>query len=53
MVETLKDMKGWENMYFAPDMEKEISLWEDLHPISRLKRKQEVLESINRISVFY
>tara|TARA_R100001082_G_C4361302_1_gene159510 strand:+ start:17 stop:880 length:864 start_codon:yes stop_codon:yes gene_type:complete len=53
MVETLKDMKGWNNMYFAPDMEKEISLWEDLHPISRLKRKQEELESINRISVFY
>jgi len=53
MVEVLKDMKGWENMHFAPDMDKGIALWEAWQPIKKLKQKKEELESINRVSVFY
>ena len=53
MVETLKEMKGWENLYFAPDLDKKISLWEEWHPVEKLQKKKEELESINRVSVFY
>ena len=53
LVETLKEMTGWENMHFAPSIEKNISLWEDWHPIEKLLEKKEELESINRVSVFY
>jgi len=53
MVETLKEMDGWKNMYFAPNIEKNISLWEELHPVKRLIEKRNELQSINRISVFY
>ena len=53
LVETLKDMKGWKNMTFAPDMEKGDSLWPAVWPVDKLDQKKEELESINRISVFY
>ena len=53
IVETLKEMKGWRNMHFAPDMDKNKALWEEWQPIRRLKEKKEELESINRVSVFY
>ena len=53
MVETLKEMKGWTNMHFAPSLKKKISLWETWHPIESLLKKKEELESINRVSVFY
>tara|TARA_R110000737_G_scaffold296112_1_gene302741 strand:+ start:1178 stop:2671 length:1494 start_codon:yes stop_codon:yes gene_type:complete len=53
MVETLKEMKGWTNMHFAPSIKKKISLWEKWHPIESLIKKKEELESINRVSVFY
>ena len=53
LVETLKEMKGWENMHFAPDMGKQVALWEAWQPIKKLQQKKEELESINRISVFY
>ena len=53
LVETLKEMKGWTNMHFAPSLKKNISLWEEWHPIKRLLKKKEELESINRVSVFY
>ena len=29
LVETLKEMKGWTNMHFAPSLNKNISLWEE------------------------
>ncbi len=53
MVEILKQMKGWVNMHFSPDMDKEIALWEEWQPIKKLKQKKEELESIARVSVFY
>ena len=53
IVETLKDMKGWDNLTFQPDMEKGVSLWPAVWPIEKLDQKKEELESINRISVFY
>ena len=53
MVEILKQMKGWVNMHFSPDMDNEIALWEDWQPIKKLKQKKEELESIARVSVFY
>lgn len=53
MVEVLKDMKGWTNMHFAPDMDKRIALWEEWQPIKRLEEKKAELESIARVSVFY
>ena len=53
MVETLKDMKGWKNMHFSPDLENNISLWPEVWPIDKLKEKKEELDSINRLSVFY
>ena len=53
IVETLKDMKGWKNMLFKPNLDKNIALWEDWQPLAKLKKKKEELESINRVSVFY
>ena len=53
MVETLKEMKGWKNLIYKPDMEKGVALWEDWWSIKKLKEKKAELESINRLSVFY
>ena len=53
MVEVLKEMKGWVNMHFAPDLDKNVALWEDWQPIAKLLQKKEELESIGRASVFY
>jgi predicted phage terminase large subunit-like protein len=53
IVEVLKDMKGWKNMHFAPNMQTNTALWEAWQPIKKLKQKKEELESINRVSVFY
>jgi len=53
LVEVLKEMKGWNNMHFAPDMEKKVALWEEWQPIKKLQQKKEELESIARVSVFY
>jgi len=53
MVETLKEMKGWHNMHFSPDMANGKALWEEWQPIKKLKQKKEELESIGRVSVFY
>lgn len=53
MVETLKEMKGWKNMLFKPNMAKKIALWESWQPIEKLIDKKKELESINRSSVFY
>ena len=53
MVETLKDMKGWKNLQFSPDLESGTALWPEVWPIDKLKQKKEELDSINRLSVFY
>jgi predicted phage terminase large subunit-like protein len=53
IVETLKDMKGWKNMCFRPDMDNNKALWEEWQPIKKLKEKKEELQSIGRVSVFY
>ena len=53
LVEVLKEMDGWVNMHFAPNMDKEIALWEEWQPIEKLKQKKRELESIARVSVFY
>jgi len=53
LVETLKDMKGWQNKVFKPNIEKNLSLWEEWWPIKKLIQKKEELDSINRLSVFY
>ena len=53
MVETLKEMKGWKNMLFKPDLGKKVALWEEWQPIDKLIQKKKELESINRVSVFY
>lgn len=53
MVETLKDMHGWENMIFKPDFENKKALWEEWWGIDKLLEKKKELESINRLSVFY
>ena len=53
MVETLKDMKGWKNLQFSPDLETGTALWPEVWPIQKLKEKKEELDSINRLSVFY
>ena len=53
IVETLKDMEGWHNMCFKPDINKEVALWEEWHPIDKLLQKKKELESIGRVSVFY
>ena len=53
MVEILKEMDGWVNHHFAPDMDKGVALWEEWQPIEKLKKKKRELESIARVSVFY
>ena len=53
MVETLKDMKGWDTLEFRPVLETNYSLWPEVWPIEKLKQKKEELDSINRLSVFY
>ena len=53
IVETLKDMAGWNNMLFKPNLNKKIALWESWQPIDKLIQKKKELESINRVSVFY
>ena len=53
IVETLKDMKGWKNMCFKPDIDNNKALWEDWQPIKKLIQKKEELQSIGRVSVFY
>jgi len=53
MVETLKEMHGWVNLEYKPDIDKGIALWEDWWSIAKLLEKKKELESINRLSVFY
>ena len=53
MVETLKEMKGWNTLEFRPDLENGVALWDEVWPVDKLKEKKEELESINRLSVFY
>ena len=53
IVETLKEMDGWKNMMFKPDIPNNIALWEEWQSIEKLKTKKKELESINRSSVFY
>ena len=53
IVETLKDMSGWGNLLYKPNLDTNTALWESWHPISKLRQKKKELESINRVSVFY
>ena len=53
IVETLKDMSGWDNLLYKPNLDTNTALWESWHPIEKLKQKKKELESINRVSVFY
>ena len=53
IVETLKEMSGWKNFLFKPDLDNDIALWEDWQPIKKLQQKKKELESIGRVSVFY
>jgi phage terminase large subunit-like protein len=53
MVEVLKDMKGWTNMHFSPDLDNNVALWEEWQPIKKLIQKKEELDSIGRASVFF
>ena len=53
LVETLKEMDGWHNFLFKPDLDKNIALWEEWQPVDKLKQKKKELESIGRVSVFY
>ena len=53
IVETLKDMQGWNNLLYKPNLDTNEALWESWQPIKKLKQKKEELESINRVSVFY
>ena len=53
LVEILKQMEGWENMHFSPDIDNKKALWEEWQPISKLLQKKKELESIGRSSVFF
>jgi len=53
IVETLKDMKGWLNRCYKPDMAGGKALWEAWQPIKKLVQKKDELSSIGRVSVFY
>ena len=53
IVETLKEMEGWKNLLYKPDLDNNKALWESWQPIEKLKQKKVELESINRVSVFY
>ena len=35
LVETLKDMEGWNNLEFRPNLEEKIPLWEEVWPIEK------------------
>ena len=53
IVETLKEMTGWRNLLYKPDLDNNKALWETWQPIEKLRQKKAELESINRVSVFY
>ena len=53
IVETLKDMAGWKNFLFKPDLDNNKALWNEWQPIDKLRQKKKELESIGRVSVFY
>ena len=53
IVETLKEMSGWKNLLYKPDLDNNKALWETWQPIEKLRQKKTELESINRVSVFY
>ena len=53
IVETLKEMAGWKNFLFKPDLDENVALWEEWQPIDKLQQKKKELESIGRVSVFY
>ena len=53
IVETLKEMTGWKNLLYKPDLDNNKALWETWQPIEKLRQKKAELESINRVSVFY
>ena len=53
IVETLKEMTGWRNLLYKPDLDNNKALWETWQPIEKLRQKKTELESINRVSVFY
>ena len=53
LVETLKEMDGWNNFLFKPDLDKDKALWEEWQPVKKLQQKKKELESIGRVSVFY
>ena len=53
IVETLKDMAGWTNLLYKPNLDTNTALWESWQSIEKLKQKKKELESINRVSVFY
>ena len=53
IVETLKEMSGWKNLLYKPDLDNNKALWETWQPIDKLRQKKTELESINRVSVFY
>ena len=53
IVETLKEMTGWRNLLYKPDLDNNKALWETWQPIDKLRQKKTELESINRVSVFY
>ena len=53
IVETLKEMEGWKNLLYKPDLDNNKALWESWQPIEKSKQKKVELESINRVSVFY
>jgi hypothetical protein len=53
IVETLKEMSGWKNLLYKPDLDNNKALWETWQPIKKLRQKKLELESINRVSVFY
>ena len=44
IVETLKEMKGWLNFLFKPDLDKNKALWEEWQPVKKLLQKKEELE---------
>ena len=53
LVETLKEMDGWNNFLFKPNLDTNTALWEEWQPVEKLKQKKKELESIGRVSVFY
>lgn len=41
LVETLKEMDGWHNFLFKPDLDKNVALWEEWQPVDKLKQRKE------------